>query len=182
MWFNTIALPLTPHNQNYNIHAMMRKQNQSFLDTRNRGTTSVASAKASKLFPGGTIRPQAATTFVTDDLSEMTDDEKAHARAAALRKADATDMSLVCSMDGHMATVRTAVKEKLFPVNKFITSNSSLDYHPKEGICAYMLHACSVTSNSRAWWNHYKHVVKRTLANHRNNRIKAMQQLFIGKY
>jgi hypothetical protein len=92
----------------------------------------------------------------------------------------APDMSLFISTIGHDTTVINCVKKHVFPRCKFITSNSGLDYDTKHGICGFMLAQCGVTINSRAWWNNYKLKVKRTLADHRNNRIKSMQQLFIG--
>jgi hypothetical protein len=94
----------------------------------------------------------------------------------------APDMSLFISTEGHETTVLNCVKKHLFPRCKFITSNTDLDYDSKEGICSFMLVHCGVKHNSRDWWKHYKLKVKKTLADHRNNRIKSMQQIFIGKY
>jgi hypothetical protein len=95
----------------------------------------------------------------------------------------APDMSLFISKIGHDTTVLDAVKNNLFPICKFITFNSDLDYNVKEGICAFMTAHCQVTLNSpRLWWSHYKLKIKRTLTDHRNNHIKCMQQLYISKY
>jgi hypothetical protein len=89
----------------------------------------------------------------------------------------APDMSLLPSHIGRNATVVSAVKTHLFPIVKFITSNDDLDYSVDKGISTFMTAQCGVTVNSRAWWSHYKLKVKRTL----NNRIKSIQQIYIGK-
>jgi hypothetical protein len=88
-------------------------------------------------------------------------------------------MSLFISNIGHDTTVLDAVKKNLFPICKFVTSNSNLDYDVKEEVCAFMIAHCQVTLNSRWWWSHYKLKIKKTLANHRNNCIKRMQHLCI---
>ena len=94
---------------------------------------------------------------------------------------DDNDMSLHCSITGHTTTIRDAVKKSLFKVCKFITSNNDLDYSLSSGICGLMLKKCTIASNSRKWWCYVKPIVKRTLADHRNNRIKTLQQYYIGK-
>ena len=94
---------------------------------------------------------------------------------------DDNDMSLLCSISGHKTTIRDAVKKDLFKVCKFITSNNDLDYSLSSGICGLMLKKCTIASNSRKWWCYVKPIVKRTLADHRNNRIKTLQQYYIGK-
>jgi hypothetical protein len=94
----------------------------------------------------------------------------------------APDMSLLPSHIGRNATIVSAVKTHLFPIVKFITSNNDLDYSvDADTISAFMTAWCGVTVNSRAWWGNYKLKVKRTLAHHRNNRIKSIQQIYIGK-
>ena len=93
----------------------------------------------------------------------------------------APDMTLNISSVGHKSTVLNCVKKHVFPRCKFITSNSDLDYDAKGGICGFMIVQCGVSINSREWWSFYKLTVKRTIADHRNNRIKRMQQLYIGK-
>jgi hypothetical protein len=91
-------------------------------------------------------------------------------------------MAMVQSDAGTGAAVKEAVKKKLFPLIKFITTNSALDFHTTKGICALILHECKVTSNQREWWYHWKSMVKTSLTNHRNNRIKAIKKYYIGKF
>jgi hypothetical protein len=53
---------------------------------------------------------------------------------------DDNDMGLLCSITGHKTTIRDAVKESLFKVCKFITSNDDLDYSlTSAGICGLKL-------------------------------------------
>jgi hypothetical protein len=94
---------------------------------------------------------------------------------------DDNDMSLACSVSGHTVSIRDAVKKSLFKVCKFITSNDDLDYSLSGGICGLMLQKCTITSHSRRWWNYIKPIVKLTLADHRNNRIKTLQKYYYGK-
>jgi hypothetical protein len=121
--------------------------------------------------PSGTQRAARPVSTSTEDgetvESEVTDDN---------------DMSLLLSISGHTTSVRDAVKKSLFKVCKFITSNDDLDYSSSSGICALMLQKCTITTNSRRWWNYVKPIVKRTLADHRNNRIKTLQQYYFGKF
>ena len=121
--------------------------------------------------PTGTQRAARPVATSTEDgvtvESEVTDDN---------------DMSLLCSITGHKTTIREAVKKSLFKVCKFIiTSNDDLDYSLSSGIYGLMLKKCTIVSNSRKWWCYVKHIVKRTLADHRNNRIKTLQQYYTGK-
>jgi hypothetical protein len=118
------------------------------------------------------------TTIPRRRASVVTSNEEVTSSVAS--SVTAPDMTLFISNSGHTATVLSIVKKDLFPIVKFITSNNQLDYNATKGICGFMLAACNVKVNSRAWWCHYKLKVKSGLANHRNNRIKSMQQSYIG--
>jgi hypothetical protein len=146
--------------------------------TSNGGTTMVPATPAER--PSQTRRRQSSGAFPTTASRHRGSMVTPEDQETVDSSVTAPDMSLLPSHVGRNATIVSAVKTHLFPILKFITSNDDLDYSVDEGISAFMTARCGVTVNSRAWWSKYKLKVKRTLADHCNNRIKSIQQIYIG--
>ena len=91
------------------------------------------------------------------------------------------NMTMGQSEIGTAGAVKEAVKGTLFPLMKFITTDHALDFNKTKGICGLMLHACKVRRDHQAWWYQWKALVRTTLTNHRNNKIKAIKKYYIGK-
>jgi hypothetical protein len=150
------------------------------MATTSNDTTMVPATSAVR--PSQTSRRQSSVAFPTTACRRLGSVVTPEDQETVDLSVTAPDMSLLPSHIGRNATVVSAVKTHLFPIVKFITSNDDLDYSVDAGtISAFMTARCGVTVNSRAWWSQYKLKVKRTLADHRNNRIKSMQQIYIGK-
>jgi hypothetical protein len=96
---------------------------------------------------------------------------------------ESLDMSLAMDHDSHKCVIKMIVKSKLFPLVKFITEGATdMQYSESEGICAFLLGHCNVTGNPRLWWQTYDRLVRRVVNDHRNNKIKCIQNAYYGKY
>lgn len=93
------------------------------------------------------------------------------------------DMRLTMDHDSHKCVIKMVVKSKLFPFVKFITEGTTdMQYSETEGICAFLLRHCNVAGNSRMWWQTYNRLVRRVVNDHRNNKIKCIQNAYYGTY
>jgi hypothetical protein len=92
------------------------------------------------------------------------------------------DMRLAMDQDSHKCVLKMIIKSKLFPLVKFITEGSTdMQFSGSEGICAFLLKHCNAVGNHRMWWQSYQHVVRRIVNDHRNNKIKCIQNAYYGK-
>jgi hypothetical protein len=93
------------------------------------------------------------------------------------------DMHLAMDQDiSHKYVLKMIIKSKLFPLVKFITEGSTdMQFSASEGICAFLLNHCNVVGNHRMWWQSYQRVVRRIVNDHRNNKIKCIQNAYYGK-
>jgi hypothetical protein len=97
--------------------------------------------------------------------------------------AEPLDMRLTMDHDSHKCVIKMIVKSKLFPFVKFITEGTTdMQYSESEGICAFLLRHCNVAGNPRMWWQTYDRLVRRVVNDHRNNKIKCIQNAYHGKY
>jgi hypothetical protein len=95
----------------------------------------------------------------------------------------ALDMRLAMNSDSHKCVIKMIVKTKLFPFVKFITEGATdMQFGEKAGICGFLLTHCYVGGNPRMWWQTYERVVRRMLNDHRNNKIKCIQNAYCGTF
>jgi hypothetical protein len=93
------------------------------------------------------------------------------------------DMRLAMDHDSHKCVLKKMIiKSKLFPLVKFITEGTTdMQFSNNEGICAFLLNHCNVVGNARMWWQSYQRVVRCIVNDHRNNKIKCIQNAYYGK-
>jgi hypothetical protein len=96
---------------------------------------------------------------------------------------DPLDMPLTMDHDSHKCVIKMIMKSKLFPFVKFITEvTTDMQYSESEGICAFLLRHCNVAGNPCMWWQTYDCLVHHVVNDHRNNKIKCIQNAYYGKY
>ena len=86
---------------------------------------------------------------------------------------------------GNMTTFKMGIREKLFPKVKFLGgTNTNLDYSIEPmSICGLLKRHCNIDdANARLWWEIQCTTVKGIHTDCRNNKIKMIKQIFMGKY
>jgi hypothetical protein len=95
---------------------------------------------------------------------------------------EALDMRLGMDYDSHKCVLKLVVKTKLFPLVKFITEGTTdMQFSDVKGICGFLVRHCNVGGDARMWWQTYHRVVRRIVNDHRNNKIKCIQNAYYGK-
>jgi hypothetical protein len=96
--------------------------------------------------------------------------------------AETLDMRLGMNYDSHKCVLKMVIKTKLFPLVKFITEGATdMQFSATKGICGFLIRHCNVAGNTRKWWETYHRTVRRIINDHRNNKIKCIQNAYYGE-
>jgi len=86
---------------------------------------------------------------------------------------------------GMAFVIKKVVKDELWHNVKFIIDIDELDFNDEPGtICQFMIEKCNVKpEHSKVWWIKVaKKIISTSLTEHRNNKIKALQECTLGKF
>ena len=145
------------------------------------GSSLTTSQAAHRISRGGTPSSNDRTGHDANITEEPGGNNEDSGQLVIPVNATVLNMTMTQSDSGTAVAVKEAVKGKLFPLVKFITTDDALDFNKTKGICGLILHTCKVRHDHRAWWLQWKSLVKTSLTNHRNNKIKAIKRYYIGK-
>jgi hypothetical protein len=84
---------------------------------------------------------------------------------------------------GMAFVIKKVVKDELWHNVKFIIDNEELDFNDEPGtICSFMVEKWNVKpEHLKLWWTKVaKKVITASLTEHRNNKIKALQECTLG--
>ena len=96
------------------------------------------------------------------------------------------DMTLTVSARGIQRIVKDIVRDRLFCVIKFFDREKhGFCSDAPNTVCGIVVRSCNLMFSScdemRAWWKEIRKTIIRTIADHRNNCIKAMRIRYRGK-
>ena len=89
------------------------------------------------------------------------------------------------SRKGNITTFKMGIREKVFPKVKFLGgTNTTLDYSMEPmSVCGLLKRHCNIDDvDARLWWEIQCTMVKGIHTDCRNNKIKMIKQIFMGKY
>jgi hypothetical protein len=118
---------------------------------------------------------------VSSNQQPLRNDNSGNNNVAAVK-----DMTMTVSARGIQRIVKDIVRDKLFRVVKFFDGEKhGFCSDAPNTVCGIVVRSCNVMFSScdemRAWWKEIRKTVIRTIADHRNNCIKAMRIQYRGK-